>query len=118
MKRGDQMEIEGPLSIAVQEDESSLKRELHISFKPAFIQEKLFERTEAFQNYIDHLKHQSQKMDHADPDRLGIETILQICENLVEYIAKDDIDLEQTIVIEVNPNINITRFITGTGTIN
>ena len=112
------MEIEGPLNISVQEDESSLKRELHISFTPAFIQEKLFERTEVFQSYIDHLKHDLRKLDHADPNRLGIETILQICENLVEYIEKDEIDLDETIVIEINPTINITNFITSTGSIN
>jgi hypothetical protein len=112
------MEIEGPLDISVQDDASSLKHELHISFKPAFTQEKLFERTEAFQTYIDHLKHSLRKLDHADPNRLGIETILEICENLSEYIARDEIDLNETIVIEVNPAINIANLITGATSIN
>ncbi|MCI0507413.1 MAG: hypothetical protein L0Z73_15070 [Gammaproteobacteria bacterium] len=112
------MEIEGPLDISVQDDPSSLKHELHISFKPAFVREKLFERTEAFQTYIDHLKHSLHKLDHADPDQLGIETILEICENLSEYIARDEIDLNETIVIEVNPAINIANFITGATSIN
>ena len=49
---------------------------------------------------------------------LGIETILQICENLLEYITKDEIDLNETIVIEISPTINITSLMTGTTTIN
>ena len=112
------MEIEGPLRISVQDDENSLKRELHLSFTPQFIQEKLFERTEAFQNYIDHLKHNLQKLEKDNVDRLGMETILQICENLLEYITNDEIDLNTTIVIEISPTINITSLMTGTTTIN
>ncbi|HEY5603931.1 MAG TPA: hypothetical protein VIM41_12545 [Gammaproteobacteria bacterium] len=112
------MEIEGPLNITVQEDETSLNRELHISFRPAFAQEKLFERTEAFRNYIDNLKHSLQKLGHADPNRMGINTILEICENLQEYIETDEIDLHETIIIEISPSINITNLITGTTSIN
>lgn len=112
------MEISGPLNIAVQEDESSLRRELHLSFKPDFIEEKLFERTEAFQKYIDHLKHDLQKLDKDNPDRLGMETIVQVCENLVEYIAKDELDLHETIVIEISPSINIANLVTGSTSIN
>lgn len=112
------MEIEGPLNIFVQDDETSLKRELHLSFKPQFIQENLFERTEAFQKYIDHLKHNIQKFEKDDIDRLGMETILQICENLLEYIINDEIDLNETIVLEISPKINITNLMTGATTIN
>lgn len=106
------MEFSAPLNISIQEDESSLKRELHLTFNPAFIEEKLFERTEAFQKYIDHLNHDLHKLSSDDPDRLGIETILQTCENLAEAIAKDELDLHKTIVIEINPSTDITRLVT------
>jgi len=112
------MDIEGPLHISVQDDESSLKRELHLSFKPYFVQEKLFERTEVFQKYIDHLKHNLQKLGKDNSDRLGMETILQICENLSEYVANDEIDLNETIVIEISSTINITNLMTGATSIN
>ena len=112
------MEIAGPLNISVKEDETTLRRELHLTFKPGFIQEKLFERTEAFEKYIDHLKHELQKLEKDNPDRLGMETILQVCENLVDYIAKDELDLHESIVIEINPSINITNLITGSASIN
>lgn len=112
------MEIEGPFNILVKDDETSLKRELHLSFKSEFILEKLFERTEAFQKYIDHLKHKLQKLEKDNTDRLGMETILQICENLSEYIINDEIDLNETIVIEISPKINITNLMTGATSIN
>ena len=113
------MEIEGPLNISVQyDDETSPKRELHLSFKPAFIQQKVFERIETMQSYMDHLKHHLQKLSHDDPDRPGIETIYQICENLLENIRLDELDLNETIVLEIQPTVNISNFLTGHSTIN
>ena len=112
------MQIEGPLAISIQDDETSMKRELHLSFKPGFVRKELFERTEEFQTYIDRLNHNLSKLAKDNPDRLGMETILEICENLREYIAKDEIDLNETIVIEIQPSVNITNFITSEPTIN
>jgi len=111
------MEIEGPLHISVQDDNTSMKRELHLSFNPQFIQENLFERTEAFQKYLDHLKHELQKLEKDNPDRLGIETILQICENLLENISSDELDLNEKIVVEISPTINIESLMSSVTTI-
>jgi hypothetical protein len=111
------MEIEGPLTISVQEDDATMKRELHLAFKPAFINKKLFERIEQFQSYMDHLSHNIHKLHKDEPDRLGMETILEICQNLAEFIASDELDLEETIVIELQPNINITNLLTS-GSVN
>ncbi|MGD8567854.1 MAG: hypothetical protein PVJ39_07185 [Gammaproteobacteria bacterium] len=107
------MHNESPLNIFVHDDETSKNRELHLTFKPGFAQKELFERREEFQQYIDQLKHDLSKLAHDNPDRLGTETILEICENLREYIAKDELDLNQTIVIEIQPSVNISRYITG-----
>ena len=112
------MEIEGPLHISVQDNNTSMKRELHLAFNPQFIQENLFERTEAFQRYLDHLKHDLQKLEKDNPDRLGIETILQICENLLENISNDELDLNEKIVIEISPTINIQSLMSSVTTIN
>lgn len=107
------MEIEGPLIISVQDDETSHKRELHVAFKPGFIQQKVFERVEALQTYMDKLNHNLKKLARDNPDRIGMETVYQVCNNLLEYIREDEIDLNKTIVIEIQPSINITHFITG-----
>lgn len=107
------MHLESPFNIAVQDDETGTNRELHITFKPGFVQKELFERTEEFQRYIDRLKHDLSKLSHDSPDRLGIETILEICENLREYVVKDELDFEETVVIEVRRSVNIPRNITG-----
>ena len=112
------MQIEGPLTISVQDDETSMKRELHLSFKRGFVRKELFERTEEFQTYIDRLNHNLSRLAKDNPDRLAIETVLEICENLRENIAKDEIDLDETIVIEIQPSVNITNIITGGPTIN
>ena len=111
------MEIEGPLTISIKEDEVSMKRELHLAFQPAFIDKKPFERVELFQAYMDHLNHHIHKLHKEDPNRLGMETILEICQNLAEYVASDEIDLEETIIIELQPHINITHILSS-GSIN
>jgi len=112
------MEIEGPLIITVKKDEASSKHELHLTFKPGFINKKVFERIEALQNYIDQLKHHMQDFAVDNPDRVGMETVLQICENLLEYIGSDEIDLEQTIVIDIQPSIKLSQFLTDGSLLN
>ncbi len=107
------MEIESPLHITVQDDESSMKRELHITFNQGFRNEKLFERREAFQRYIDSLKNNLAKLEKDNVDFLGMEAILQICEQLAEYIDKDEVDLDEKIIIEISPSVDVSNFITG-----
>jgi hypothetical protein len=111
------MHIESPLNITVEDGESGMNRELHLTFKSEFVQKELFERSEEFQRYIDQLKHDLSKLAHDNPDRLGTETILEICENLRDYITRDELDLSETVVIEVQPSVNIDRYITGGSTL-
>lgn len=111
------MQIESPLNISVQDDETGTSRELHLTFNPGFIQKELFERAEEFQRYIDQLNHDLSKLAHDNPDRLGTETVLEICENLRDYITQDELDLNETVVIEIQPSVNIDRFITGGSTL-
>ena len=112
------MLIEGPLIISVKDDEATMNRELHLTFTPTFVQQKVFERVEALQSYMDKLYHQMARLEENDPKRAGMETVYQICDNLLEYIRGDEIDLDQTIIIEIKPDINITSFITGSPTLN
>ena len=112
------MEINGPLIIAVQDDESSLKREPHLSFKPAFIQLNVRDRAKSLENYMSQLYAARQALAGDSPDREGMETVYQICDNLLEYIRSDEIDIYETIVIEIQPAINLSNFITGDTSIN
>jgi hypothetical protein len=112
------MKINGPLIISLQEDDTSMRRELHIAFKPAFIQLEVPERAKVLMDYMSHLNVGLGTMDKDDPDRQGMETVTQICENLLEHIRADEIDLEETIVIEIQPTVSITSLITGNFSIN
>jgi len=49
---------------------------------------------------------------------MGMETVYQICDNLREHIRADEIDLEETIVIEIQPTISIANLISGNSSIN
>jgi hypothetical protein len=112
------MEINGPLIISQQEDDTSMKRELHIAFKPAFIQLEAPERAKVLKDYMSQLNLGLGTMDKDDPDRQGMETVIQICENLLEHIRADEIDLGKTIVIEIQPTVSITGLVTGSSSIN
>ncbi|KPJ89989.1 MAG: hypothetical protein AMJ53_15160 [Gammaproteobacteria bacterium SG8_11] len=112
------MEIKGPLVISVQDDDSSLKRELHITFKPAFKQSPVAQRVQALQDYMNELSLAMQPLQQDSSDRRGMETVHQICGNLLEHIRADEIDLNETIVIEIQPKISISSFVTGHSSIN
>ena len=112
------MEIEGPLTIAIQDDEAYQKRELHIQFKPDFKQMDLSARVTALQKYINDIKQQLETLDADTPDRQGMETVMHIGETLLEYIAADQIDLEETIIIEIQTTIDVSSFIHGGSSIN
>jgi hypothetical protein len=112
------MEINGPLIISIQDEETSLKRELHIGFKPTFIQSEVPERIRQLESYMNEIGHALQSLKNDDPDRQGMEMVYQICENLLDHIRADAIDLDETIVIEIQPTISIASFVTGRSSIN
>lgn len=107
-----------PLVISVQTDDMSLKHELHLAFKPAFIHQSVQQRATELQNYMNQLAQNIQHTDDNDPDRSGMETLLHICGNMLEYVRNDDLDLNETIIIEIQPTMNITSFLTGSSSIN
>jgi len=112
------MNIDGPLIIAVSTEDNSLNHQLHISFKPEFIQLLVPQRVQSIQSYRQKLDESLQALALENPDRLGIQTVLQICENLETYIANDDIDLKETIVIEIEQNMKISNLLNTSRLIN
>ena len=103
------MEITGPLSIGVIDNDMG-GRELHLSFKPEFRVLPLPQQSEQFQAFIDELKAGIAALKENDPNRLGMLTILQICEQLQPHIDANELPLEETIVVTLqtqNPFGNI-----------
>jgi len=106
------MEITGPLNIGVLDNDSG-GRELHLSFKADFRILNLQQQSQSFQEFIKTLINEIHKLDEADANRLGMTTILQICEQLQPHIDANELPLEETIVVNIqshNPfgNIKIT----------
>jgi len=96
------VEIQGPFTIAVNDNTDSGLRELHLGFKPAFQQQNLDSRLIAIQTYLADL----QKNIDAETDatnQQGMITIMQIAQELMPHIASNEIPLEETIVIEIGP---------------
>ena len=103
------MEITGPLSIGVIDNDTG-GRELHLSFKPEFRILPLPQQAETFQAFIDTLKTEIQTLAETDPNRQGMLTILQICEQLKPHIDANELPLEETIEVTLqtqNPFGNI-----------
>ena len=96
------MEIQGPFTIAVSDNNETGLRELHMGFKPAFQQQDLQSRVAAVKKHLDDL----QKSIDAESDsnnQQGMVTIVQITEQLLPHIESDQIPLNETIVIEIGP---------------
>ncbi len=106
------MEITGPLNIGVLDNDTG-GREIHLSFKADFRILNLQQQSRSFQEFIKTLINEIHKLDESDPNRQGMTTILQICEQLQPHIDANELPLEETIVVNVqshNPfgNIKIT----------
>ena len=97
------MEIQGPFSIAINDNSDTGNRELHLGFKPAFQQLNLEQRIENLKQHLSELE-QGVANEADDNNRQGMLTILQIAQQLSPHIEADEIPLEETIVIEIGPS--------------
>lgn len=96
------MEIQGPFTIAVNDNSETGLRELHLGFKPAFQQQDLQSRLASIQTYLAEL----QKNIEAETDannQQGMITIMQVSQELFPHLQTDEIPLDETIVIEIGP---------------
>jgi len=96
------MEIQGPFTIAVNDNSETGVRELHLGFKPAFQQLDLQSRLETLKEYQASL--QADISDSDEASQQGMMTILQISQELLPHLESDDIPLEETIIIEIGPS--------------
>lgn len=103
------MKISGPLKIGILENDMG-GREVHLDFVDDFRVLNLQQQTETFRNFIIKLASDIDSLDADDPDRKGMLTIHQICEQLMPHIEANEIPLEETIVVSFqseNPFGNI-----------
>ncbi len=103
------MEITGPLNIGVLDNDTG-GREIHLSFNPDFRILNQQQQSKSFQAFIKTLINEIHKLEADDPNRQGMSTILQICEQLQPHIDANELPLEETIVVNIqtqNPFGNI-----------
>ncbi len=96
------MEIQGPFTIAVNDNSDTGLRELHLGFKPAFQQQDLQSRLTSVKNYLADLQKNIEAESDAN-NQQGMLTILQISQELLPHLESDEIPLDETIVIEIGP---------------
>ena len=95
------MKIDGPLSVSVVDDEVGQKRTLEITFKNEFQQLSLEQRVADLKRYIQSLYQKAQVLNDAQADKTGLVLIMQLCEQLLPYVQQDDLDLKDTIELEM-----------------
>ncbi len=97
------MEIQGPFTIAINDNDDTGLREIHLGFKPAFQQLELVQRIETLQTHLTELA-AAIEAEADEANRQGMSTIHQIAAQLLPHLQADEIPLEETIIIEVGPS--------------
>lgn len=106
------MQIDAPFTVSVIDNPESQSRELHLSFTESFQNTILKERIELFTNHIKDLGISAK--GESDQQTLdGMNTILQISEQLLPHIVNDEIPLNEDIVIEIGPSSPFDQLISG-----
>ena len=96
------MEIQGPFTIAINDNSETGLRELHLGFKPGFQQAELADRMSMLKEHLDTLN--KDIAAETDPNnQQGMITIAQIAQELLPHLQANEIPLEETIVIEIGP---------------
>lgn len=96
------MKIDGPLSVSVVDDEVQQKRTLEITFKNEFHQLSLEQRVSNLKQYIQSLYQNSQSLNDQQTDKTGLILIMQLCEQLLPYVQQDELDLSDTIQLDMS----------------
>jgi len=97
------MEIQGPFTLAVNDNGDTGLRELHLGFKPGFQQQKLEDRLSTLQVYLSDLE-KDIATEADENNKQGMITILQIAQQIQPHLASDEIPLDETIIIEIGPS--------------
>jgi len=95
------MKIDGPLSVNVKDDDIQAKRTLEITFTDAFQQLGHNEQVAAMKSYIQTLFQNAESLPQGQAEREGILLIMQICEQLLPMLQQQELDLAETISLEM-----------------
>lgn len=104
------MQIDGPLTVGVVDNQETMSRELHIGFKPEFSSLELPQRIESISAYLCGLQAATQQSSD-DAAVQGILLLSQVVEELLPHLQEDEIPLHETIVIEIKTQNTLSDLI-------
>jgi len=96
------VEIQGPFTISINDNNETGLRELQLGFKPAFQQLNAEDRLTALREYISALQKDIEAETDTD-NQQGMMTIQQVAEQLLPHLEADEIPMDEIIVIEIGP---------------
>lgn len=95
------MKIEGPLMVSVLDDDIQNKRTLEIDFTDEYKELATEQQAAEMKKYIQQLFQNAQALAEKDSNRQGLLLIMQICEELLPFIQQQELDLNETITMEL-----------------
>jgi hypothetical protein len=96
------------VKISVVDKDYSTDRELNLEFSDEFRALTVPEQQAAFGEYLDKLRRDAARFGADSADRQGMLAVLQIAEQLSPHIASGEIDLDETIVVELKAGIMLS----------
>ncbi|MCW8855209.1 MAG: hypothetical protein OQK76_12725 [Gammaproteobacteria bacterium] len=106
------MQIDAPFSVSVVDNSESQTRELHLSFTDSFQNESLENRIKLFNDHIESLSININTQTN-EQTLQGMNTILQISEQLQPHIINNEIPLDEKIIIEIGPSSPFDQLLSG-----
>jgi hypothetical protein len=105
------MLIEAPFKISVVEKADPESKELHLTFTEQFSSSELSERVNIVKGYLSELNNNLQKFPADSKDKQGMMLVEQLVGELLPHITNDELELEETIVVEINKELGIASLI-------
>jgi hypothetical protein len=97
------MEIDAPFNLSMFENDDGSGYEIHLSFSPEFQGLDIATQGARVGAYVADLRQQAGSVAAGSREQQGMLTILQIAEQLLPPIRNGELELDQTIVIEITP---------------
>lgn len=105
------MLIEAPFNISVVEKSGSESKELHLTFTEQFSNSELSKRVRITKKYLSELNNSLQDLPSDSKDKQGMLIVEQLAGEIFTHIANDELELGETIVIEINKELGISNLI-------
>lgn len=105
------MLIDGPFTVKLIENTGNLGREIHINFVKDFCSLDVKKQAKVFADYITLLHQQLKTLAQDSQEFQGMMYIAQFSESIYPHIVGEELPLEETLIIEMEPENPLTTLI-------